>query len=92
MFEITNFLTYLLTAAVTYFNVLSSPKTDKKIAILYLHIVRLTLPPHIINKPWISRKNEKAIKIMIQTQILLWKTIIEGYVLGLGLGFFFVLN
>ena len=32
------------------------------------------LPPHIIDKPWISRKNDKTVKIMIKTQILLWKT------------------
>ena len=29
------------------------------------------------NKPWISRKNDKAVKIVKKTQILLWKTI-EG--------------
>ena len=34
-------------------------------------------PPHIRNKPWIGRKNDKAVKVMIKTQILLWKTI-EG--------------
>ena len=28
-------------------------------------------------KPWLSRKNDKAVKIMIKTHILLWKTI-EG--------------
>ena len=33
------------------------------------------MPPHIISKPWISRKNDKALKIMKKTQILLWKTI-----------------
>ena len=29
------------------------------------------------NKPWISRKNDKAVKVMIKAQILLWRTI-EG--------------
>ena len=31
------------------------------------HLVYLTLAPHIVNKPWISRKNEKTVKIMIKT-------------------------
>ena len=31
------------------------------------HIVYLTLPPHIVNKLWISRENEKAVKIMTKT-------------------------
>ena len=35
------------------------------------------MPLHIINKLWISSKNDKAVKIMKKTQILLWKAI-EG--------------
>ena len=31
------------------------------------HIAYLTLPPHIVNKPRISRENEKAVKIMTKT-------------------------
>ena len=31
------------------------------------HIVQLTLRPHIVNKLYLSRKNEKAIKSMIKT-------------------------
>ena len=27
------------------------------------HLALLTLPPQIINKSWISRKNEKAVKL-----------------------------
>ena len=42
-----------------------------------IYAYSLTLPPHIINKSWISRKNDKAVKIMKKTQILLWKAI-EG--------------
>ena len=30
------------------------------------HIVYMTLPPHIVNKPWISCENEKGVKIMIK--------------------------
>ena len=26
------------------------------------------------DNPWISRKNDKAMKIMIKAQVLLWKT------------------
>ena len=37
----------------------------------------LTLPSHIKGKLWASRKNDKAIKIIIKTQILWWKTL-EG--------------
>ena len=37
----------------------------------------MTLPPHIENKPWISHKNDKAVIIMITTQLSLLK-IIEG--------------
>ena len=32
---------------------------------------QLTLPPHIKNKPWISRKNDKAVKIMIKTNLIM---------------------
>ena len=35
----------------------------------------LTLPPHIKNKPWISCKIDKAVKMTMMTQILLLKTI-----------------
>ena len=35
------------------------------------HIASLTFPPHVKDKPWISRKNDKAVKIMIKRQILL---------------------
>ena len=37
--------------------------------------VWLTLPPHIENKLWISRQNDKSVNIMINTHIFLWKTI-----------------
>ena len=30
---------------------------------------------HIKNRPWISHKNDKAVKVTIKTQILQWKTI-----------------
>ena len=45
----------------------------KRLMIMYNMF--LTLPPHIKNNPQISCKNDEAIKIMIKTQILLWKTI-----------------
>ena len=52
---------------------------------------------HIKVKPWISRKNDKAAKIMIKTQILLWKTIEGNWGLDLGLRlgiafFYYILN
>ena len=37
-------------------------------------MVWLTLPRHIENKPWMSRKDNKAVKTIIQRHILLWKT------------------
>ena len=37
----------------------------------------LTLPSHVKGKLWASRKDDKAIKIIIKTQILWWKTM-EG--------------
>ena len=46
--------------------------------------------PGFYVKPWISRKNCKPIKLMIKTQILLWKTLsIRFRVRGL---FYFILN
>ena len=41
------------------------------------HIVWLTLPPYINNKTGVSRKKDEAVKIMIKTKIIFWKTI-EG--------------
>ena len=35
----------------------------------------LTLPPHTENKSWVNRKKDKAVKIMVKTKVLLWKTI-----------------
>ena len=32
--------------------------------VIFNYIVKLTLPPHIKNKPRLSRKNDKAVKIM----------------------------
>ena len=74
--KLTHYLPQLwecLTKCVSFMDV----QPHKKIQFHASHIVYLTLPPHIVNKPWISRKNEKAVKIMIKTLILLWKTI-EG--------------
>ena len=39
-----------------------------------LHIAKLTFPPHIKNKQWISRKNDNSVKSMTKSQFLLWKT------------------
>ena len=36
-----------------------------------MHIVLLALPPHIKDQPYISRKNDKAVKVTIKTQIVL---------------------
>ena len=61
-----------------YLKLYSNPQVDwPEVVVIWapFHIFWLTLPPQIINKPWISRKNDKAIKIMRKTQILLWKTI-----------------
>ena len=51
-------------------------------------------------KAWIKHKKDKAVKIMIKTEILLWKTMdgnsretVKGLGLGLRLGFiYFILN
>ena len=42
-----------------------------------IHIFEPILRHHTKNKPWISRKNDKALKTMIEIQIVSWKTI-EG--------------
>ena len=39
------------------------------------HIVKLRFAPHIKYKQCISRKNNNSVKIMIRTQVLLWKII-----------------
>ena len=64
---------------------------------IYLTYSLTDVTPHIKVKPWISRKIDKAAKIIIKTQILLWKTIEGNWGLDLGLGwgiafFYYILN
>ena len=49
-------------------NTWASQWTNTSIGIY--HIVQLTFPPHIKNKPWISRKDDKFVKIKIKKNIM----------------------